>query len=272
MKSNIGTKMTFKTIIIILVICITIGILSSMSEKKLIAKSNTVTLATSKEIETTQIARRNLTHSSTGNTISSRSSTSSRLKAEANKQKTVEEEKLRLEAEEKAKQEAETKKLAQIENIKSISISVNMDLTQRIGLSKEEFKMLIGNLKADTTKFFYDNSDYIYDLCEKYELNEIFFCGLISAESGWNIAQNHRRTHNYISLMSNGKLIKYNSLEEGLEIAAQKLHDNYLSENGKFYYGKTLSAVKTKFCPSDTWVGLVYGRMNQIVQAKNIEI
>lgn len=151
-------------------------------------------------------------------------------------------------------------------SIEDVEISRNMDLTVRTGLSKEDFKTLISGVKADTSGFFYDNADYIYDLCEEYELNEIFFCGLISAESGWNIASNHRRTYNYISLMSGGKLLQFNSVEDGLERAAIALHKNYLSEGGRFYFGKTLSAVKTRFCPeSSTWVDLVYGRMKQIL-------
>lgn len=151
--------------------------------------------------------------------------------------------------------------------IKDVKISKDMDLTVSTNLSKEDFKTVISGVKQDTSKFFYNNSDLIYDLCQKYELNEIFFCGLISAESGWNIADNHRRTHNYISLMSKGNLIKYNSVEEGLEVAAKTLHNKYLTKGGVFYYGKTISAVKTKFCPaSSTWVNLVYGRMKQIIK------
>ena len=150
--------------------------------------------------------------------------------------------------------------------IDEVTISRDMDLTVGTGLSKEGFKELIGTVKEDTSKFFYDNAETIYDLCEQYELNEIFFCGLISAESGWNIASNHRNTNNFISLMVNGKLLKYDSVEEGLEVAAKSLHNNYLTPGGKFYYGKTLSSVKTKFCPaSSTWVDLVYGRMKQIM-------
>lgn len=156
----------------------------------------------------------------------------------------------------------------QYAKIEEVAISREMDLTRRTGLSKEDFKTLISNVKYDTSKFFYDNSDYIYDLCQEYEINEIFFCGLISAESGWNIASNHRRTHNYISLMTKSGLIPFNSVEEGLEAAARALHNNYLTEGGKFYHGKTLYGVKTKFCPaSSTWVELVYGRMQQIMKA-----
>lgn len=150
-------------------------------------------------------------------------------------------------------------------SISQVKISRNMNLTKRTGLSRKDFIKLMSGVRADTSGFFEKNAGKIYDLCEKYSINEIFFCGLISAESGWNIASNHRRTHNYISLMRNGKLISYGSVNEGLEVAAQKLHYNYLTPGGKFYHGKTLTGVKTCFCPSSSWVGLVYGRMRQIV-------
>lgn len=165
---------------------------------------------------------------------------------------------------ENKQEEQKTKKYKEIKDVK---ISKNMDLTVRTGLSKQDFKKVIKNLKQDISKFFYNNADTIYDLCEKYQINEIFFCGLISAESGWNIAGNHRKTHNYISLMSNGKLIHYSSVEEGLEVAAKKLRNNYLTPGGRFYGGKTLAGVKKKFCPSSTWVDLVYGRMSQMMTA-----
>ena len=161
--------------------------------------------------------------------------------------------------------ESEAEPEPEVDPRTKVHISQDMDLTVRTGLTKAEFVKLISELKYDTSGFFKENAETIYDLCEKYSINEIFFCGLISAESGWNIASNHRSTHNYISLMSNGKLIRYNSVNEGLEIAAQKLHNNYLTPGGSFYHGKTLAGVKTCFCPSSTWVGLVYGRMKQII-------
>ena len=156
---------------------------------------------------------------------------------------------------------------------KDVKISKNMDLTKRTGLSKADFKKVMKNLKSDKSKFFYRNADTIYDLCKKYKINEVFFCGLIAAESGWNIAGNHRSTHNYISLMYNGKLIKYSSEKEGLEVAAKKLHQNYLSKGGKYYNGKTITGVQKRFCPaSDTWDDLVYGCMKYVVKtAKKVK-
>lgn len=151
---------------------------------------------------------------------------------------------------------------------KNVKISKNMDLSKRTGLSKEDFKKVIKNLKQDKSKFFYNNADTIYDLCERYEINEMFFCGLIVAESGWNIAGNHRTTHNYISLMYKGKLIRYSSTKEGLEVAAKKLHENYLTPGGKFYGGKTITGVQKRFCPaSSTWDDLVYGSMKYVANA-----
>ena len=156
---------------------------------------------------------------------------------------------------------------------KDIEVTKGMDLTKRTGISKEDFKNIMKNLKSDKSKFFYRNADKIYDLCEKYQINEIFFCGLIAAESGWNIAGNHRSAHNYISLMSKGKLIKYSSEEEGLEVAAKKLHENYLTPGGKYYNGKTINGVQKRFCPaSDTWDDLVYGCMKYVVKtAKTVK-
>lgn len=150
--------------------------------------------------------------------------------------------------------------------IEEIKISKDMDLTVRCNISREDFISLMAGVKVDTSGFFEENAGLIYDLCEKYEINEIFFCGLISAESGWNIAGNHRRTHNYISLMSRNGLIKFTSVEEGLEKAASALHNNYLTPGGRFYHGKTLEGVRTRFCPvNPNWTNLVYGRMEQII-------
>lgn len=150
--------------------------------------------------------------------------------------------------------------------IEEVTISRDMDLTVRTGLSKEDFITLMTNLNEDTSGFFEENAGLIYDYCEQYQINEIFFVGLISAESGWGIAKNHRNTHNYISLMSHSGLIRYASVESGLETAAKALHEKYLTPGGAFYYGATLSGVKTRFCPaSPTWVDLVYGRMKQVL-------
>lgn len=203
-------------------------------------------------------------------TVSSRSAETARSEAIADKYENANKEENQNEIEEQKAEEENTEIETQnYISVQDITISQDMDLTVRTGISKEDFVDLISRVKADKSKFFYENAETIYDLCEKYELNEIFFCGLISAESGWNIASNHRSTYNYISLMVNGKLKQFSSVEDGLEEAAKALHENYLTPGGRFYHGKTLSGVKTRFCPSSsTWTSLVYGRMKQIYNSK----
>lgn len=163
-----------------------------------------------------------------------------------------------------SRQPVEEKKYISIDEI---TISRDMDLTQRCGVSREDFITLLENLRVDYSGFFGENAGVIYDVCEKYEINEIFFCGLIAAESGWNICSNHRNTNNYISMMAgSGKMMRFDTPAEGLEAAAKLLHNRYLSEDGSYYCGKTLSGVQTRFCPgSSTWVGLVYGCMKYVV-------
>lgn len=195
----------------------------------------------------------------TQNQVTSRSSIARRASENLEQKEIVKEEPIEEQVEEIIIEE-------QYAKIEDITISREMDLTVTTNLSKEDFKRVISNLKYDTSKFFYNNSDYIYDVCNEYQINEIFFCGLISAESGWDIAYNHRRTFNYISLMSQNGLIQFGSVEDGLASAARTLHNNYLTEGGRFYNGKTLYGVKTRFCPaSSMWVELVYGRMKQIM-------
>ena len=214
-----------------------------------------------KKIENSESKNKQDTTINKNTTKSTTSNNSTTKKASSNKSKTKSTSSTKKSTS-SSKKTTNTKKTI---SKKSVNISINMDLSVRTGLSRDEFIELISKLKYDTSGFFRKNAGTIYDLCKKYSINEIFFCGLISAESGWNIASNHRRTHNYISLMSRGKLIQYGSVYEGLEVAAQKLHYNYLTKGGCFYHGKTLSGVKVCFCPSGSWVNLVYGRMKQIV-------
>ena len=152
-------------------------------------------------------------------------------------------------------------------SLDELSISYDMKLNVCTGLSKEDFVKLINDCPYDYTGWFSENCEYIYDVCNEYEINEIFFCGLIAAESGWKISNAHRNINNYISMMAGGGLKRFETLEEGITEAAKLRHDNYLTEGGCYYHGDSLSGVKKCFCPnSTTWEGLVYGCMSYFVQ------
>ncbi len=257
MKNNRDTKVSVKLIAILGIHIVAISIIFAIYKTQ--ANVELADLETQKEVKTQEITT---AERISEKQVTSRSQETSRKST--SKEDTQNNEKTQENITEVAKQivHEETKYTP----INQVKISKTMDLTKRTGVSREDFIKLIAGVKADTSGFFEENAGTIYDLCKKYQINEIFFCGLISAESGWTIAPNHRRTHNYISLMSKGGLIHFSSVKEGLEEATKRLHNNYLTPGGKLYHGKTLSGVKTRFCPaSSTWVDLVYGRMSQII-------
>ena len=59
--------------------------------------------------------------------------------------------------------------------IEDVTISKDMDLTIRTGLSREDFITLISGVKEDKSGFFEENSGLIFDICEEYNINEKFF-------------------------------------------------------------------------------------------------
>lgn len=271
MENNEVKVISIPLYVIILVIAGIIGI--TITVNKVINNKNVEIYA---EISTTEDYNNEIASLRTTEVVSSRSTETTRsednkteqYENEDNQVETIEEQQNVDEIEEIQDEQVESESNNYI-SVQDITISQDMDLTERTGLSREDFIDLISRVKADKSKFFYENAGTIYDLCQQYELNEIFFCGLISAESGWNIASNHRSTYNYISLMANGKLKQFSSVEDGLEQAAKALHEKYLTPGGKFYHGKTIAGVKTRFCPnSSTWTSLVYGRMKQIYNSK----
>ena len=240
--SGLKIKQVIATILILIILSANIQLFSFIQEKTQVAEI--------KEIEQVKVLENNTEEVQVADvaTVTSKERTSE-VTARSAEERTL-----------------ENKQEEKYITIEEITISRDMDLSKRCGISKEDFKTLMQNLKADRSGFFYENSDAIYDLCEKYEINEVFFCGLIAAESGWSISSNHRNKNNYISMMSKGKLIRYSTPEEGLEAAAKLLHNKYLTPGGSCYYGKTLSSVQKRFCPnSSTWVNLVYGCMKTIV-------
>ncbi len=268
-KTLISVKVsTLLLILLVIIVLIVIGIVIANQTKKNNDEINNtkVTNTPSEEPTENNIVRDNWEDVQTENDSSYNrdSSVSSRSSAPREKIQVVLSDKENVEIIHEKEPEPEPEVVTT--PIEEVTISKDMDLTVRTGLSRDDFIKLMSGVEQDTSNFFEENAGLIYDLCEKYGLNEIFFCGLISAESGWTIASNHRSTHNYISLMSGSGLIRFDSVESGLEKAAETLHNNYLYPGGKFYYGPTLAGMKTRFCPaSSTWVNLVYQRMSQIL-------
>ena len=147
--------------------------------------------------------------------------------------------------------------------IEDVQISFDMDVSVPTGLSREDFITFVQNMRCDSTGILARNAGFIWDCCQKYSVNEIFVLGICGIESGWCSAPQHQNTHNYSSLMSGGHLIPYSSDEEGFEAMISLLGLRYLSPNGSFYHGATITGVGTCYCNPTTWPNGVFTCMRQ---------
>ena len=144
-------------------------------------------------------------------------------------------------------------------SIDEVTISLDMDISQTTGLSKDDFVVLMTNLPYDYYGYFERNAELIWVLCQEKSVNEIAACGIIAHESGW--AKVHGwGNNNYFGIRGGS----YSSEEEGLRAFINLLSDKYLSESGPYYKGKTLYSVGLTYCDGNVWPGKVYGCMKLI--------
>ena len=150
--------------------------------------------------------------------------------------------------------------------LNEVQIYFNMDVSKTTGLSQEDFVTLVTNMKYDRTGILEKNAAWIWECCQKYNVNEIFVLGICGIESGWCSAKQHQNTHNYSSLMSGGKLIPYATDEQGFKAMIKLLGQKYLTPGASLYRGATITGVGTCYCNTTTWPGKVYKCMTQVFE------
>jgi len=147
-----------------------------------------------------------------------------------------------------------------------LKISFDMDVSKPCGLSREDFIDLVQNMKCDSTGILAKNAGCIWDLCQKYNVNEIFILGICGIESAWCTAPQHQNTHNYSSLMTGGHLIPYETDEQGFEAMISLLGQKYLTPGASFYHGSTITGVGRCYCNPNSWPTKVYTCMQQALK------
>lgn len=142
--------------------------------------------------------------------------------------------------------------------------TIYSNVNETTGMSKSQFLRIMYNIKYDTG-FFEKYADDIYDICQTYDINEIFFCAIIAAESGWGQSEYAIATNNFTSMQYNGENIRYDSVKANLSATAENLRENYFTEGGKFYTGGVVVNIGEKYCENHVWPQLVVECMNMIV-------
>lgn len=133
------------------------------------------------------------------------------------------------------------------------------DLTEKCGLSEQE---LAQGMKDELV---FLSEDFLAAE-EKYSVNAVFLAAVAALESGWG--KSCFLPNNIFGW--NGK--SFSSKSECVDFVASKLAEHYLSEDGKYYNGKTVSGVNLCYNGSGLWAEKVSSIMTMIMKkAKNGE-
>ena len=125
------------------------------------------------------------------------------------------------------------------------------DLTSPCGFSPDELSRgLLGELSSLAENFIAAE--------EKYGVNALFLSAVAALESGWG--KYCFRPNNIFGW--SGK--DFESKEECIDFVASKIAEHYLSEDGKYYNGKTVSGVNVFYNGNLFWEEKISGIMSMI--------
>lgn len=159
-------------------------------------------------------------------------------------------------------------------------INKNMNLMQPSGLTLEQFKKVLSNDSQDKNKVFEENAEYFYYIEQQYGINGVFVAAIGIHESAWGtskIATNKKNLFGYgaYDMSAYSSAYSYNGYAAGIDMIARVLVKHYLNPagtsiyngevaTGRYYCGRTLSAVNKKYASDKNWNNSVYKWMQYL--------
>lgn len=157
------------------------------------------------------------------------------------------------------------------------NVNLEMDLTQKSGLTLNDYKKILKNNNSDKNKIFENNYEAFYNIEQKYNINGVFLASIAIHESGWGtsrIAVEKKNLFGFGSYDSSPYESSYtfDTYEEGLEVVAKSLIKNYLNPSGTvifegelatgvYYNGPTLPGVNVRYASDQNWNIKVFSKM-----------
>lgn len=97
---------------------------------------------------------------------------------------------------------------------------------------------------------------YFVQAEEKYGINAYVLASIVALESGWGTSEISKRDYNLTGYavydgLSQGKV--FSSYEECIDATAELLAKHYVVEDGKYYTGKSLTQINTKYSSDEKW-------------------
>lgn len=172
---------------------------------------------------------------------------------------------------EKLTSESVTPKISEKNRIAKLqsNLSIDMALNKTSGLTLSDYKTIFGYNSSDKNNIFADNAEVFYNMEQKYNINGIFLASIGIHESAWGTSTIAREKYNLFGYRAydndpEENAQSFESYEEGIEFVAKALAENYLSEDGCYYNGNTISDVNKKYASDEDWAIKVYAYMEYL--------
>ena len=160
------------------------------------------------------------------------------------------------------------------------TLSFNMKLNKKSGLSLAQFKKIFEGESKDSKKVFANNAQYFYYAEKQYNVNGVFIAAVAVHESGWGtskMAQNKKNLFGYGAYDRNpsDNAYVFSEYSEGIDLLGRVFAKYYLNPKGtkiyggevatgSHYNGPTVSGVNKKYASDKNWANNVYKWMSYL--------
>ena len=167
--------------------------------------------------------------------------------------------------------EAVTPKIVEQNRIARIqdSLTKEIDLTAPSGLTLSDYKTILGYNANDKNSIFADNYEAFYNAEQKYGVNGIFIAAVGIHESAWGTSYLAKEKNNLFGYRAYDRdpinsAQDFESYESAIDVVAEALSKNYLTQTGSFYNGTTIESVNKKYASDKAWHEKVFSYMEYL--------
>lgn len=147
--------------------------------------------------------------------------------------------------------------------VNNLNISFDMNLLTKSNITIEELQKGFANTNMQGLEQYFINAE------NETGINAIYLAGLATHESGWNTSDFAKERNNLFGWQSYDSNLnatkRFASKEESIMTVARALKKMYLSENGCYFNGYTISGISKRYASDKQHNQKVFRNMQKIV-------
>lgn len=147
--------------------------------------------------------------------------------------------------------------------VSNLNISFDMNLLTKSNITIEELQKGFANTNMQGLEQYFINAE------NETGINAIYLAGLATHESGWNTSEFAKERNNLFGWQSYDSNLnatkRFASKEESIMTVARALKKMYLSENGCYFNGYTISGISKRYASDKQHNQKVFRNMQKIV-------